>query len=467
MSISIWDLFKYLFKWKIFIITVTVLAFLLAGYYTDTMQTYSAKVVIQYNDSCISQGKTLDAQVFDANEIKSPKVVLNVLKDLGYSSKKIESVRERITISGITPKTVENLKSAKEKLGEEYKFFPKTFTITYKGDSSVENTRDTLSSLVKNYFKYYSDTYLYLATLNEVDYNINEKNFDYLEQAEQIEENLEQTINALANYSKDSMGYRSPSTGLTFDDLRRDFERINEYSMPIIFSKIFEGQVTKNEELLINKYRERVDTNLIEMQNALYKADLARDRMDYYANANIDLPDVESPSDLDRSVIQGIERDEDNAVNEQTTYDNLVTGYANDSIAANSKRIDVEYCQQVIDNFMKEKNPEFEGYEEEVKAEIAEVLDDLNELYQKANMTISDYNTFIPSLHIKKLSGVSYYENLSGSVYKLIALIGGFGMSCAIAILYEIMKKYAAYSIKEEDDDEDNDDEEKGDKEES
>lgn len=453
MSISIWDLFKYLFKWKIFIVTVTVAAFFLAGVYVDTKQTYSARVVIQYNDSCISQGKTLDGQLFDVNEIKSPQVILDVLDDLGYSSKKIESIRERITISSITPKTVENLKNAKEKLGEEYKFFPKTFTIAYKGGASVENTRDILSSLVKNYFEYYSQTYLYLATLNEVDYNINKKNFDYLEQAEQIEANLKQTITALTNYSKDSTGYRSPSTGLTFDDLCMDFERIDEYKMPIIFSKIFEGQVTQNEGLLINKYEERLERNNIEKENAEYKAALAKARMESYASASEGIPDTEALTALEKSVIQGVEFDENNAVNEQTTYDNLISSYANDCIAANSKQIDMEYCQKVIDTFRQGRSPELEAYEEEVKTEIDRVLSDLSELYKKANMTISDYNTFIPSTHIKKLSGVSYYENISGSVYKLIALIGAFGMSCMTAIVYEVMKKYAAYSAETGDDD--------------
>ncbi len=465
MSISVWDLFKYLFKWKIFIALVTVAAFVMATLYVDRSQTYTSKVIIQYDDECISQGEALNGQAFDVNEIKSPTVILNVLKDLGYKNKKIESVRENITISAITPKTVENLKSANEKLGEEYQYFPKTFMISYKGNSSFESTRDILSSLIVNYFKYYSETYLYLAALNEVDYSVNKKDFDYLEQAEQIEDNLKQTISALSNYSRDSLGYRSPNTGLTFSDILRDFERIQEYSMPKIFSKIFEGQVTTDEAMLIDRYRERLESNIRDMSNYAYKSEVAIDRMDAYVNSNIEVFVPEEKRVIDKSdtvtIVQDVERDDDNSVDEQTTYDVLITGYTNDSISANNKRIDAKYCQSVIDKFSAEKNPDinYKEYETAVKNEINEVLVRLAELYKKANINVSDYNEYVPALHLKKLSGVSYFENMSGSVYKLIAIIGGFGMACVGVIVYEIMKKYASYSAKKEEDDDDGEEE--------
>ena len=459
MSISIWDLFKYIFKWKILIVVVVVVSFLGAKFYVDKKQTYSAKVVIQYNDSCISEGKTLDGALFDSNEIKSPKVILNVLNELGYETKKIESVRESISISPVTPKTVENLKAAKEKLGEEYQFFPKTFTITYKGNSSFEETRDILSSVIANYFKYYSETYLYLATLNEIDYNLNKRDFDYLEQVEQINENLNQTIESLTNYAHDSVGYRSTTTGLTFDDLLKDFERIDEFSIPNIYSKIYEGQVSKDEKLLIEKYTERLEDNKREMTNLNYKADLTVDRMDTFVEANKDVPnsynDKDDSSNLSIAIIQDVEYDHTGEVDETTTYDALITSYANDSVAANNKKIDADYCKYVINCFNREKDPSISTakYTQDVETSIADVLERLETLYEKANINISDYNSYIPALHIKKLSGVHYYGNISGAVYKLIAIIGGGALSCIAVCAYEIMKKYSVLNKADKDGD--------------
>ena len=156
----------------------------------------------------------------------------------------------------------------------------------------------------------------------------------------------------------------------------------------------------------------------------------------------------ESSADM---IIQSIERDEDGNVEEQTTYDDLIKGYAYDSAAANSKQIDAEYCRSIIECFEKRPDPniDYAEYEDSVKSLIAEVLEKLATLDQKANMNISDYNSYIPALHIKKLSGICYYEDMSSSVYQLIAVISGFVLSCLVAIAYEVIKKYSMYSAKE------------------
>ncbi len=453
MVLSVWDLFKYLYKWKAVIAIVTVLAYFGVGSYVEKKQTYSAKVIIQYTDSCIGQGKTLDGNTFDVNEIKAPTVILNVLNELGYSKKKIDSVREHIHINAITPTSVNNLKESKEKLGEEYRYFPKTFTITYDGNSSFEETRDILNSIVANYFKYYSEKYLYMATLNEIDYNVNKKNFDYIEQAEQIQDNLNQTITSLENYAKDSGGYRSPTTGLTFDDLLKDFKRINEYALPHIFSKIYEGQISKDKRLLIDKYTQRLEQNELETDTLQNKAKLAEDRMNAYVDANVAIQGVTEYDKTNNfsNVIDDI-RDYREDVNVQTTYDDLMKSYTDDSIAASSKKLDAAYYQTVIDKFKGARyaNSNYEELEKEVETEIESLLSSLEDLYKKANINISNYNAYIPALHIKKLSGVGYYVNLSASLYRLIALIAGFGLSCVGAISYEVVKKYAIYGRKEE-----------------
>ena len=459
MRISIWDLCKYLYKWKLAIIAVTVFALLAATWYVDKKQTYSAKVVIEYLDPCISRGETPDGQKFDSNEIKAPTVILNVLKELGYEHKKVGSVRENIGVVAITPASADNLKEAREKLGEEYSFYPNTFTITYKGDSSYEATRDILSSVISNYFKYYTERYLYLAALNEVDYSLNQKNFDYLEQAEQLQDNVKQTIESLQSYEKDSVSYRSPTTGLTFEDILKDFERIDEYAIPIIFSKIYEAQLSQNKTLLINKYTERMEATEREAANNLYKAESAQTRMEAYVNANRNVHSAYSnPSDdEDINILQDVDWTRDREINTQTMYDNLIVSYANDSIAANNNRIDAEHCRAVIERFTGavDEGVNYKENEKFVQEKIAEVLEELKVLYEEANTITRDYNAYIPAHHIKKLSGVGYFEDISGSLYQLIAIVLGFGFSCALAIGYEIMRKYAAFQAAHGDEDDD------------
>ena len=469
MSITVWDLFKYLFKWKFVIIIITVAAFLGASFYVDKEQTYTSKVIIQYLDGCISEGRTRDGQKFDSNEIKSPQVILNVLKELGYEQKKIDSVRNNIVITPVIPSSVDNIKASKEKLGDEYQYYPTVFTVTYKGDSSYEVTRDILSSVITNYFNYYTDKYLYLAALNEVDYNLNKAGFDYLEQAEIIRDNVKSSINALKSYEKDSAGYRSPETGLTFNDILKEFEFIDEYSLSVIFSKIYEGQVTLNKDLLIAKYTERMEDSERNGDNSRYKAELAEDRMAAYVEANKDVPNAYNEK-IDENakniqVINEVDFDDEKYVDEQTTYDKLIKNYANDRIASNNSMIDADYCRTVIEKFTGDRDADIDYYEYEaiVQKEIDEILQKLSELYTLARINTLGYNASIPAHHIKKLSGVGYFENISGSLYKLLAIIGGLGLSCAVTIAYEIMQKYAKYSSSEKKDRSDTDTDEESD----
>lgn len=452
MSVTIWDLFKYIFKWKWIILIVTVCALLTARFYVKSNQTYNSKVIIQYTDSCISEGKTLDGQPFDSNEIKSPAVIDNVLKELGYENNKIDSIRQRISISPVTPKDKTAIKEAKEKLGEEYVYYPNTFVVSYKGGGSYETTRDTLDSLISSYFEYYSENYLYLATLTEVDYDINNKNFDYLEQAELIDSNIKQTISSISQYSKDSVGYRSPSNGLTFDDLLKDFQKLYDFSLPLVFSKVYEGQVSLDKDLLICKYTERMEQNYREMDNLTYKAAIARDRMLAYVDANVDVPNSYNENinegDDDVVIIDDIEGVRDNFINEQTTYDTIILNYATLKTAANNKKLDAEHCNSIINRFSVERDPDIDyaEYENDVKNEISTILSELRELYDKCNVLIDDYNSYIPAKHIKKITGVGYYENLSGSLYSIVAVILGLGLSCTAAICFGIMRKYALYA---------------------
>lgn len=467
MSVTVWDIFKYIFSWKWIIAIVTVCAFVAANFYVDLHQTYSSKVIIQYNDSCISEGKNLKGQPFDSNEIKSPAVIDRVLREMGYKDKKIDSVRQRIKISPITPRDKTSMKEAKEKLGEEYVFYPNTFVVSYIGGRSYESTRDTLNTLITSYFDYYSESYLYLATLTEMDYDINNKNFDYLEQAELIENNIKQTISSLSQYSRDSNGYRSPSIGLTFDDLLKDFQSLYDFSLPLVFSRIYDGQVSVDKDLLINKYTERMEQNYREMDNLTHKAALAEDRMNAYVDANVDVPNSYNENINEGSdnieIIDDIDERRDDYIDEQTTYDSIITNYASDSTAANNKRLDAEHCSSIIDRFSVERNPDidYEEYENAVQTGISDILSELRVLYDKSNILIDDYNSYIPAKHIKKLSGVGYYENLSSSLYTLIAVIIGFSISCIAAICFGVMKKYAVYAkdSKKSDNDDNKDDE--------
>lgn len=446
MRLTIWDLIKYVYKHKLFIIAAVILSAVLAKLYVNSIQTYSAETVISYKDVCVSEGRALDGSSFDANEIVAPKVIANANKNLSFNITD-DGIRANTKIIPIVPTAQQNLQQYKEKLGEEYEFHPNVFRIIYHGNSSYYETRDTLDKLIDNYFKYYNEKYLYLASVSEIDYDLNKGNFDYLEQAEILQENIDNTIEILQSYVGNN-GYRSPTTGLTFKDLINEFDYLSEFRLPLIFSRIYTARLSSDTALLINKYTQRLEENMLANKNSTHKAALAEDRMNAYVSANVDVPNSynsnKAEGDDNVTIIEDV-HDRERQVNSQTTYDTLIKNYVNDSVGANDSIIDAAHCEQIINLF---STPAAEwvdraAFEELVKNDISQTLEKLRTLYATAFELIDDYNAYIPSQHIESLTGIRYYENVYFSLYLLIALILGFTLSCIAAVTVEIMKRYS------------------------
>ena len=122
--------------------------------------------------------------------------------------------------------------------------------------------------------------------MSEIDYNLNNTDYDYIEQAEIIQNNVDNAINVLEGYAN-GKEYRSPSTGLTFRDLINEFEYLSEFKLPTVFSRIYDARLTFNKELLINKYTDRMETNELQSKNSEEKSELAGDRMKYTRADNL------------------------------------------------------------------------------------------------------------------------------------------------------------------------------------
>ncbi len=458
MKLTVWDLIKYLYKHKILIAAAVICSLLLSKLYVDRAQTYSAEVVISYKDACVANGYSLDGTKFDASEIVSPKVISNANKELPFNITE-DGIKSNTKIIPIVSDSEKNIREAKEKLGEEYEYHASVFKVRYRGNSSYYETRDTLDKLIDNYFKYYNEKYLYLATVSEIDYNLDKNGYDYIEQAEILQNNIDNAIDVLQGYVGNNE-YRSPSAGVTFKDLINEFEYLSEFKVPLIFSKIYEARLSQDKGLLINKYTERKETNRLNSKNLSEKAALAEDRMNAYVNANIDVPNSynsnKNEGQDDVKIIEDIDRDYDRNIQEQTTYDTLIKNYVTDSVAANDSVIDAKHCEEIIKIFSTPvgKGVDYQQNEAEVKKGISEVLSTLRELYRTAFMLIDDYNSYIPSQHIECLTGIRHYENVYGSFYYLIALILGFSASCILAVVIEVMKRYAELGKVEEEEEE-------------
>ena len=469
MNITIWHIFKYLYKWKFVIIAAVLLSYFAAFCYVNNHQTYNAQVIIEFNDDCISEGKAPDGKEFEPYEIVSPNVLTNVIKDLSLK-KTVNSIRSRIKINSIIPDSEKELKESKIKQAQEYEYHPNVFSVTYKGriGESASDVRDILDSIVDNYLNFYIQSYVSQASFNDITYDEDIGSYDYIEIAEILSDNLDSTVESLGNYYDLDSKFRSSVTGMSFKDIMNEYNHLKDYLVPKLFSDIYRGQITKNKQLLINKYTNKMEKYLLDEKNYTEKAEMAKSRMESFSQANKNVPNAYNSTtgsnNDDLEILDGI-YDHDYIKNTITTYDELITKYADNTIAANNCRISADNCINIISKFSvpMDENVNTEELTEEIKKNITLIDDKMSEIYKILKPTVDDFNATNATKHLNPLTGVDCYATVSLSLYALIAVMLGTAVSVLTALTVEIIKELKAYNKRKEEDGEQSPDDDKKD----
>ncbi len=446
MNITIWDLFKYVYKWKLAIISIVIAAVLFAYVNVNRSQTFNSTVILQLTDSCISDGEAPDGSAFDINEIVSPKVLTDVIesKDLGLT---VDSLRSGVTIEAIIPTSEVEMQEAKVELGEKYEYFPNTFSVTYTGDSGESGgaVRDILEAITDSYINFYNEKYLEFVSINNIAYDEALGNYDYLDMADMISNNLDDIINTLGNYHDKDSDFRSMSTGYKFSDIIKEYQYLDEFILSGIYSDIFRGQITKDSDKLIKTYTQRKEQYILEKTNFLELSEIAKSRMDSFSTANINVPNAyntpKNDNDDELAIINQVHNDVDK-YNTTTTYDVLINSYVDQLIEANNRQLSADRCDDIIAKFTAPLPEDVDraALEEEVSKSIGETVLKMSELNKTINKVIDDYNDYAATSHVKPLTGVNYYATLSFSLYALLAGAASGLFATVAALAYEIIK---------------------------
>lgn len=452
MSITIWDLFKYIYKWKIVIALVVILSVLISYMYVTSAQTHNSTVIIEFLDESVKDGEAPDGSKFDINEIVSPNVLTEVIDELELS-KTVDALRSSVSISPIVPDSETEIKLSKEELGEKYEYYPNTFSVSFSGGvgDTPGEVRDMLESIIDHYTKFYNEKYISLASVNDIAYDDDLGNYDYIDMAEMLSDNLDEIISKLSNYQQRDSDFRSKSTGFTFSDLSKEYSYLSEFVMSGIFSDIYAGQISKDKDKLIKTYTQEKESYLLSSANYLEFADVAKSRMDSFSSVNKEVPNAynKATSDNDDAleIIQDV-HDYDNVDNTVTTYDDLIDSYVTYQIDSNNARLSADKCQDIINKFT---GPAEVYATKDMEKEVSDNLEStrikISELNKSANKVIDDYNAYSETQHVRPLTGFNFYASMSPVVYGLLAGIAGMFVSIMAALAYEIIR---AIRIKDE-----------------
>lgn len=447
MKISIWDIFRYVYKWKIVIIVIMIMSMTGVWAYVDRNQTYGAEIILRYTDKNAKNGLTPDGGKLDVYEILSPNIISGAISELNIKES-VEAIRSKIVITPIIPDEVVELKKSMTKEGKEYNYFATDYSVKYTAgsDKSGAYARDIIDTVVKNYSVYYSERYLNNGVLPEADFDIDTAMYDYLEITEIMNANVKDTVSYLEERGSANPDFRSPLTGKSFLDLTNDYLYIKNIDLPGLFSNILNSQITQNKETLLKKYQYRKQQYILENKNKTEESNVALTLMEDFVKSNKTVPnsynqnDPNTQNDNSNFNNSNIFVD-DAAARTKTTYDKLVDNYVLDGVKAGTLLVDIAYCDKIITSFSGAPNSSvsIDDAKKTADSDILYIKGKLEKLYKITDDTIRDYNSLNASNNIVSLSGINISIGTPINLYLLLALVIGTLLGIVFAIAIELI----------------------------
>ena len=278
------QLMRYLAKGKYAILIVALVGAIAIYFYADSKQVYTATTAIQYSNNAIQDGLTPNGSKLDVSEIYSSTVIKGAIEDLGLNSS-IDGVRSKVKVKAVIPEEEEEKREAFIKKGEEYSYFPTDYVITYEADSekSMRYAGNMLDAIIKNYYSFYSEKYVDQLILPNNASNISSNDYDYIESAEIIQQSLKDIDNYLLQKRASYPDFRASATGYTFTDLENIYDYIINNKVPYLYARILQQKYTKDNDLLLKKQQDTIDSLEINIQNNMVKAEKLKYLIDNYS----------------------------------------------------------------------------------------------------------------------------------------------------------------------------------------
>lgn len=465
------DVFRYLKKYRTMIILLSILAgvsfFLIAQLY---IQQYTAVTVIEYTGSRASEGLSPDGSDIDTSEIYATNLVSQAMKALGieYTEATTDDIRMNIQVEPVI--TEEDLQVQQSKLenGEkDYEFIPTRFVVSFNCGvgNGKEYPRKVLNQILQEYAVYYGKNHVNTSLAANPVSDITSKGYDYLEMAEVMDSTLENMIEHLSDKVEWNSEFRSSRTGRSFQDLLEEFEFIREVEVRQLLSEILEGRVTKDRDLLLDKYKNRNNNLEISNSAATFEIDRIRGIIASYEDAmgefNAGAASI-SESDpngedkqanaLQNNVLPDVyddwNRDEDgnwNPVDRTAEYDQLLIKYIEDRTLYEQNLIEKEYNNYILSVFNRAPAVSSETEQEKIREEIGSLAEKINALQSVYYETNDEYNEYLGARNIVMLSSVRVTERFPIMIFTVLIVIIFGVLGCAGAALFGRIEDFIEY----------------------
>ena len=443
------QILRYLSKGKFVILLVARLGALGVFYYASSKQVYTATTVIRYANGAISEGLAPNGAKLDVKEIYSTTVIKGAIEDLGLNCS-IDEIRSKIKVEAIIPETEQQKEETALSRGDDYWYFPTDYKITYQVDS--EKSRDyagtVLDAVINNYYKFYSERYVDQLILPNNAANISSNDYDYIESAEILQESVEGIDDYLMQKRSMYPEFRASATGYTFADLENIYSYISKNKVPHIYASILQGKYTKDNDLLLKKFQDRIEKYDISMANNKDKSAKLKYLIDNYSEKGINSTLLENQDSSNDSTGSSIIMDVDwnrNEVDVTTTYDALIQEYVQINQFIRNAELDKEHVKYLKSVFI--NNPKNQVLSAEVEQDIEELVATLKTEYILVKETARELNEYIGASYLNILNSVVTSQTVNIKLYIVLSLAFFLVFGCVGAVFIGRIKDFIQYIL--------------------
>lgn len=355
-------------KYKFLIIGVSLLMTVVCFSLLSGQQSYTATAIIEYTNDEAEKGKAPDGTTIDPSEIYSSEVMKQVFErmDMDYGSYNLDKFRSKVVVKEILTDEQSVMQTALNEKGEAMTTMPTKYSVSITLDESHVAqpeifVRRFLENLLDVYLSVYGENHVSSSIIVNNTVKLQESDFDYIEAVEAIDDAVSSTMTSLSNTINYDGYFRSTENGYAFEDLYREFEVIADHDIPNLYAYILNNKITKNADVLVSKYRQRVEEYNIDNEESLRQIrDIEQiiaayvEMMRQSDNTNITYEYI-----LDE-VYDGYYQDKTKGgegannwhkVDETIEYEVLLESYIDDRTDYEYALIEIAFCQYIIDNY--------------------------------------------------------------------------------------------------------------------
>lgn len=436
---------RYIKKFLPFIVVLCILLTAAVYFVLSSSQKYVASTVIHYDYDMAKSGLAPDGTELDVNEIKSSAIMTKVTANLGLDEGiySIDSLLSRVNITEVIDADEAARKQAMLDNGEEYTEEPTTYIVSFvaKKNEGMGFARLVLDEIISIYYSEFGEKYLNSSSTVNALTDIYNEPYDYIEMMDLIDENINETMQALNRRSSSNLYFRATDTGLSFADLANEFYYLQDTKVARLYSRIFGHQLTKNKAVLVSDYTERINQNNISNLSEEGKINDILQIIDDYVTKMRDSGNTNISYEYILDQVYEKEFGDQLSADHTVTYDKLIYSWRDRTDTREYAIIQSAYYQYLINTFTECKGtcggfcaysdktcaalsePDNEDLRQSVEEEIKELVGELNKFHTLAERTNTEYNKYLGAKYISTLSSVSVSESVDVMLYTAIAAV--------------------------------------------